>query len=199
MLNRCDWCLTDPLLKKYHDIEWGVPLHDDCRHYEFLVLESAQGGLSWLTVLRKREGYRRHFAGFDPVKVAMFSGQEIKTMLHDRGVIRNRAKLEAAVHNAGCVLDIQAEHGSFSRWLWNFVDGIPVQPRRLRASQWPTTTDLSDRVSKELKHRGFRFLGSTVIYAHLQAAGLVNDHLVGCFRHQAIAEKTIASAPASLG
>ena len=184
---RCPWCVSDPLLRAYHDAEWGVPLHDDRGHYEFLVLEAAQAGLSWLTVLKKREGYRKRFAGFDPTVVVKFGPAEIESMLLDAGIVRNRAKVVAAVHNAGRVLEVQAEFGSFSTYLWNFVDGVVVD-RQLRShASLPGSTPLSDRVSKDLKQRGFKFVGSTVIYAHLQAAGLVNDHLVDCFRHAQVA------------
>ena len=182
----CAWAVTDPLLNHYHDTEWGVPVHDDRRHYEFLVLEAAQAGLSWLTVLRKRDGYRRHFADFDPARVAKFGAREIEAMLLDPGIVRNRAKCTAAVHNAGRFLEVQREQGSFSKWLWGFVDDEPIQPRRRSAKGWPATTALSDRVSRELKARGFKFVGSTVVYAHLQAAGLVNDHLVGCPRWRVV-------------
>ncbi len=183
---RCTWCLSDPLLLAYHDAEWGVPVHDDRRHYEFLVLEAAQAGLSWLTVLRKREGYRRRFADFDAAAVARFGEPEIAAMLLDPGIVRNRAKVRAAVHNASRVLAVQEEWGSFSAYLWSFVDGKPIDGRREKPGDWPANTELSDRVSKDLKRRGFAFVGSTVIYAHLQAAGLVNDHLVSCFRHDAV-------------
>jgi DNA-3-methyladenine glycosylase I len=183
---RCPWCLSDPLLRAYHDAEWGVPVHDDRRHYEFLVLEAAQAGLSWLTVLGKREGYRKRFAGFDPAVVAGFGPAEIEAMLLDAGIVRNRAKVVAAVANAARVLEVQAERGSFSAYLWDFVDGKPVDGRRTTHAGLLPTTPLSDAISKDLKRRGFKFVGSTVIYAHLQAAGLVNDHLVSCFRHDEV-------------
>lgn len=180
---RCPWCEGDPLLRAYHDAEWGVPLRDDRGHYEFLVLEAAQAGLSWLTVLKKRAGYRRWFADFDAEQVARFGPTEIEAMLVDPGIVRNRAKVVAAVHNAGRVLAIQEDRGSFSAYLWDFVDGRPVDSERTTHAGMPGSTPLSDRVSKDLKRRGFKFVGSTVVYAHLQAAGLVNDHLVSCFRH----------------
>jgi DNA-3-methyladenine glycosylase I len=183
---RCPWCESDPLLTAYHDAEWGVPLRHDRGHYEFLVLEAAQAGLSWLTVLRKREGYRRRFAGFDAEAVARFGAADIEAMLTDPGIVRNRAKVEAAVGNAARVLALRESHGSLSDYLWGFVDGTPVDGRREKPSDIPAKTDLSDKVSKDLKARGFKFVGSTVIYAHLQAAGLVNDHLLSCPRHDAV-------------
>jgi DNA-3-methyladenine glycosylase I len=185
-MTRCPWCESDPLLRAYHDAEWGVPLYDDRGHYEFLVLEAAQAGLSWLTVLRKREGYRKRFAGFDPAVVARFGTAEIEAMLLDPGIVRNRAKVVAAVHNAGRVLEVQSEVGSFTKYLWGFVDGKPIDSQLTSHAAIPAKTPLSDRVSKDLKRRGFKFVGSTVVYAHLQAAGLVNDHLVSCFRHSAL-------------
>jgi DNA-3-methyladenine glycosylase I len=183
---RCSWCLSDPLLVAYHDAEWGVPSHDDRVHYEFLVLEAAQAGLSWLTVLRKREGYRRHFAGFDASVVAGYGRPEIEAMLADPGVVRNRAKIEAAVGNAARILEVQQEHGSFAAYLWRFVDGRPLDRQVQSPKDWQPRSEVSDAISKDLKKRGFKFVGSTVIYAHLQAAGLVNDHLVTCFRHDAL-------------
>ena len=179
---RCSWAGDDPQMVAYHDTEWGVPTHDERKHYEFLVLEAAQAGLSWRTVLHKREGYRRQFADFDPGVVATFGPERIEAMLLDPGIVRNRAKVTAAVHNASKFLLVQQEFGTFSRWLWNFVDGRPVDARRVPGT-WPATTELSDRVSKALKGRGFKFVGSTVIYAHLQATGLVNDHATDCFRY----------------
>ena len=180
---RCAWCLSDPLLRAYHDAEWGVPTRDERHHYEFLVLESAQSGLSWLTVLRKRDGYRRHFADFDAERVARFGPAEIEAALLDPGIVRNRAKVEAAVNNARRVLEIREQRGSFADWLWDFVDGRPIDGRRAQTGEIPATTPLSDRVAKELKARGFKFLGSTVVYAHLQATGVVNDHLLACAWH----------------
>ncbi len=179
----CTWPGDDALMGRYHDAEWGTPVHDDHRQFEFLALEAAQAGLSWRTVLYKREGYRAQFAGFDPAVVAAYGEAEIARMMLDRGVVRNRAKLTAAVHNASRVLELAAEHGSFSAWLWQFVDGRPIVNRWTRTDQIPGHTPLSDRVSKALKQRGFKFVGTTVVYAHLQAAGFVNDHLVGCPRH----------------
>jgi DNA-3-methyladenine glycosylase I len=172
---------------EYHDREWGVPVHDERTQFEFLVLESAQAGLSWYTVLRKREAYRRAFAGFDPVAVARYTQADVERLLGDVGLIRNRAKIEAAVGNARCFLEIQAQHGGFADFLWRFVDGKQVVNHWRVPSEVPATTPLSDRLAREMKRRGFRFLGSTVLYAHLQATGLVNDHLVSCFRHGEVA------------
>jgi DNA-3-methyladenine glycosylase I len=169
-------------LTPYHDDEWGVPVHDDRRHYEFLVLEAAQAGLSWLTVLKRREGYRKAFAGFDPEAVARFSANRIEVILADPGVIRNRQKIESAVGNARALLEVRDEFASFDAYLWGFVDGTPVHNAWRSIDKIPATTPLSVAVSKDLKQRGFRFVGPTVCYSHLQAAGLVNDHLVSCFR-----------------
>ena len=184
MLTRCDWCLgvSDAYLE-YHDQEWGNPVVDDRGQFEFLVLESAQAGLSWSTVLHKRAGYRRAFAGFDPERVARFNRRSVERLVGDAGIIRNRLKIEAAIGNARAFLELQARHGSFSTWLWDFVDGRPVVNQWREMREVPATTPLSDRVSKELKAQGFRFVGSTIVYAHLQATGLVNDHLVSCYRH----------------
>ena len=181
---RCPWSegVSDAYLA-YHDTEWGVPVHDDPTQFEFLVLEAAQAGLSWSTVLHRRDGYRRAFAGFDAAKVARFTPKRIAAILQDPGVIRNRLKVESAVSNARAFLAVQAEFGSFSDYLWRFVDGRPVQNAWREQREVPATSPVSDAVSKDLKKRGFRFVGSTIIYAHLQATGLVNDHLAGCFRH----------------
>jgi DNA-3-methyladenine glycosylase I len=188
-MERCSWCGDDPLYVEYHDSEWGCPLHDEGRHFEFLLLETQQAGLSWITILRKREAYRRAFAGFDPEKVARFDQAKIEALLGDLGIIRNRRKIEAAVKNARAFLELRDEHGSFDAWLWNFVDGRPVDGKRRTLAEIPTTTALSDRVAKEMKARGFSFVGSTTIYAHLQAIGLVNDHLLSCFRYKEVARK----------
>ena len=185
---RCHWALpTQAGMVEYHDSEWGVPVRDERTQFEFLVLESAQAGLSWYTVLRKREGYRRAFADFDPAQVARYSQADVERLLGDPGLIRNRAKIEAAVNNAQRFLEVQAAHGSFCEFLWGFVDGRPIVNHWREPAEVPATTALSDRLARELKRLGFRFLGSTVLYAHLQATGLVNDHLVGCFRHGEVA------------
>jgi DNA-3-methyladenine glycosylase I len=186
---RCDWALQgDADYVAYHDHEWGVPVHDDRRHFEFLILEGAQAGLSWATILRKRDGYRRAFAGFDPVKVARFTERKIEKLLLDPSIVRNRAKVRSAVGNARAFLAIKEELGSFDDYVWSFVGGKPIHNRWRRNSQVPATTKESDALSRDLKRRGFQFVGSTVIYAHMQATGMVNDHLTGCFRYGACAE-----------
>lgn len=184
---RCPWARS-PEEIAYHDTEWGVPVHDEWRHFEFLVLEGAQAGLSWLTILRKREGYRRAFAGFDPERVASFGPDDVERLLADPGIVRNRLKVHSAIRNAGHFLQIQKDYGSFDTFLWDFVEGRPVVNTWKEMAQVPATTPLSDRVSRELKKRGFNFVGSTVIYAHLQAVGVVNDHLTSCFRHAPLAD-----------
>lgn len=183
MTKRCPWCGDDPLYQVYHDREWGVPTTDDRKLFEFLVLESAQAGLNWLTILRKREGYRKAFANFDAEKVARFTPKKVERLLADPGIVRNRLKIESAIGNARLFLKLQSEHGSFARYLWQFVDGEPIQNRWRSLRQVPATTELSDTVSRDMKRRGFRFFGSTICYAHLQAMGIVNDHLVDCHRH----------------
>ncbi|HEX5470244.1 MAG TPA: DNA-3-methyladenine glycosylase I [Lacipirellulaceae bacterium] len=185
---RCDWVSRGgDLMAAYHDEEWGVPVHDDRKQFEFLTLESAQAGLSWLVVLRKREAYRRAFADFDPEKVARFTDKRIEQLLVDPGIIRNRLKIAAAVTNARKFLDVQEEFGSFDKYIWRFVDGRPIQSRLARSKDLPTKSKQSDALSKDLKQRGFKFVGSTIVYAHMQAVGMVNDHLVTCFRHKAVA------------
>jgi DNA-3-methyladenine glycosylase I len=168
---------------RYHDEEWGLPVHDDRKHFEFLVLEAAQAGLSWSTILRKREGYRSAYRGFDPAVAARFNEKSVARLLADPGIVRNRLKIESSIHNARRFLAVQEELGSFDRYLWDFVDGKPVVNRWTELSHIPANTPLSDRISKDLRQRGFRFVGTTIVYAHLQAVGVVNDHLVGCFRH----------------
>jgi DNA-3-methyladenine glycosylase I len=181
--NRCPWCEGADLYRRYHDEEWGVPVHDDRKHFEFLVLESAQAGLSWSTILKKRENYRKAYRGFDPQIVARFGARDIERLLKDAGIVRNRLKIESSINNAKRFLEIREEFGSFDAYLWDFVGGSPVVNRRRTLSEIPAKTELSDWISKDLKTRGFRFVGSTIIYAHLQAVGVVNDHLVGCFRY----------------
>jgi DNA-3-methyladenine glycosylase I len=180
---RCPWCGTDPLYQAYHDEEWGVPLHDEHRLFEFLILEGAQAGLSWLTVLKKRAHYRRVFDGFDPQKVARYSPKKVEALLADPGIVRNRLKVEATVTNARAFLDLAAREPSFDHWLWGFVDGRPVINHYRRLGDVPAETDRSRQLSKALKQRGFRFVGPTIVYAFMQATGMVNDHLTGCFRH----------------
>lgn len=171
----------------YHDEEWGVPVHDDRKQFEFLTLESAQAGLSWLVVLRKREAYRRAFANFDPEKVARFNDKRIAGLLNDEGIIRNRLKITAAINNARCFLEVQEEFGTFDKYIWSFVGGRPIQNRIASMKHLPATSQESDALSKDLKQRGFKFVGSTIVYAHMQAVGMVNDHLVFCFRHKTVA------------
>jgi DNA-3-methyladenine glycosylase I len=184
---RCEWVNgADPLMVEYHDREWGLPVHDDRQHFEFLVLEAAQAGLSWSTVLRKREGYRKAFSDFDPEKVARYTDRRIEKLLLDPSIIRNRLKVQAAVRNAKQFLAVQEEFGTFDTYCWRFVDGTPRDGRRKGNGDTPATSPESDAFSKDLKSRGFSFVGSTVIYAHMQAVGMVNDHLLGCFRHSEV-------------
>jgi len=184
---RCVWVNPDdPLMVDYHDREWGLPVHDDRKHFEFLVLEGAQAGLSWSTILKRREGYRRAFAGFEPEKVARFTDRQIEKLVQDPSIIRNRMKIEAAVRNARQFLAIQKEFGSFDGYAWRFVDGRPILNRRKGMGDIPATSPESDAFSKDLKRRGFGFVGSTIIYAHMQAVGMVNDHLVDCFRYREV-------------
>ena len=180
---RCGWCGSDPLYVAYHDREWGVPVRNEKRLFEFLVLEGAQAGLSWITILRKRDAYRRAFDGFDPKLVARYDARRIRALLGDAGIVRNRLTIESAVKNARAFLAVQEEFGSLSKYQWGFVDGEPLVSRYRTLKQIPPRTAVSDRFSKDLKKRGFSFVGSTIIYAHLQAVGMVNDHLVGCCRH----------------
>ena len=180
---RCPWCLGNDLYRLYHDEEWGVPAHNDAVHFEFLILEGAQAGLSWLTVLRKREAYRKAFAGFDPDKVARFSASMVEKLLKNSGLIRNRLKISSAINNAQRFLVVQKEFGSFDNYIWDFVGGKPRVNKWRTMKQVPATSRQSDALSKDLKKRGFRFVGSTIIYAHMQACGLVNDHLTSCFRY----------------
>lgn len=182
-MKRCSWCEENELYIKYHDKEWGTPIHDDKKHFEFLVLESFQAGLSWLTILKKRENFKKAFDGFDPKKVARYNEKKIKKLLKDPGIIRNRRKIEAAINNAKRFLEVQNEFGSFDKYIWGFTDFKSKINSWKRMSQIPATTKLSDEISKDLKNRGFKFVGSTTIYAHMQAIGLVNDHIVSCFRY----------------
>jgi len=184
-LSRCAWAKgVDGLYARYHDREWGVPVHQDRKLFEFLLLEGAQAGLSWATILRKREAYRGAFAGFDPARVARFGRRETARLLRNPGIVRNRLKVEAAVSNARAFLEVQEEFGSFDRYIWRFVDGRPIQNRRKSLRDIPPTTRESDALSRDLKKRGFKFVGSTIMYAHMQATGMVNDHLVSCFRYR---------------
>ncbi len=184
MKKRCSWCGDDPLYVKYHDKEWGVPVTDDKTLFEFIILEGAQAGLSWITVLRKREGYRALFDNFDVDKIARYTDKKLDELLLDARIIRNRLKVYGARKNAQAFLDVQEEHGSFSDYIWAFVDGTPVQNSWKSLSQLPATSPVSDTISKDMKKRGFTFVGSTIIYAHMQASGMVNDHTQDCFRHR---------------
>lgn len=180
---RCWWCGDDPLYVAYHDTEWGVPVQDDATLFEFLILETFQAGLSWITVLRKRENFRTAFDNFDYKKIALYSEDKIQALLQDPGIIRNKLKVRAAVSNAQAFLRIQEVHGSFSDYIWGFVDGKQLQNNFESKNEVPANTPLSDRISKDLKSNGFKFVGTTVVYAHMQATGMVNDHVVDCFRH----------------
>lgn len=184
---RCPWSGSEEIYVTYHDEEWGVPVRDDRKLFEFVLLEGAQAGLSWLTILKRREGYRKAFAGFDAAKVARFDAKKQAALLQDAGIIRNRAKVESAVKNARAFLKLQEEFGSFAEYQWRFVDGAPVQNAWTEQKQVPATSPVSDAMSKDLKRRGFSFVGSTIMYAHMQAVGVVNDHLVTCFRHREVA------------
>jgi DNA-3-methyladenine glycosylase I len=184
-INRCQWAEGVSLdYIRYHDEEWGVPVHDDHTQFEFLILEGAQAGLSWSTILNKRAGYRKLFAEFDPEKVARFTKKRVEKMLLDPSIVRNRLKVESAVTNAKAFLAIQNEFGTFCDYIWGFVDGKPIQNKFREDSEVPATSPESDALSKDIKKRGFRFVGSTIIYAHMQAVGMVNDHVIGCFRHR---------------
>lgn len=184
-MEKCEWCLGKfPEYEKYHDEEWGVQVHDDRKHFEFLILEGAQAGLSWSTILKKREGYRKAFAGFDPQKIASFSALDVERLCANPEIIRNKLKIKGAVNNASRFLQVQTEFGSFDNYIWGFVDGVPVVNKWKEMKEVPATSPVSDALSKDLKQRGFKFVGSTVLYAHLQACGLINDHLIKCFRYK---------------
>jgi DNA-3-methyladenine glycosylase I len=183
-MERCPWPGIDEMYIKYHDEEWGVPVHDDHKHFEFLVLEGAQAGLSWATILKRRDNYRKAYDNFDPAIVAKYDEAKVAELLANAGIIRNRKKIESSINNARLFLDVQKEFGSFDYYIWSFVDHKPVINSWKTLSEIPAKTELSDRISKDLKKRGFSFVGSTIIYAHIQAIGLVNDHLVSCFRYR---------------
>lgn len=182
-MKRCPWAVTDPIYILYHDQEWGLELHDDRKLFEFLILEGMQAGLSWLTILKKRENFRTAFDNFDPNKVALYDKRKVRFLLSNAGIIRNRLKIEAAITNARAFLNVQEEFGSFDRYIWQFVDGTPKINHWTSLRQIPVRTPESDAMSRDLKSRGFKFVGSTICYAHMQATGMVNDHLVSCFRH----------------
>ncbi len=185
---RCQWCGQDPLYIAYHDREWGVPAQDDRRLFEMLILEGAQAGLSWLTILRKRENYRQAFDGFDPEKMAGYGAQDIRRLMSDAGIVRNRLKIEAAIQNARAFIDITEAYGSFGNFIWRYVNYRPIQNRWRNISEIPAMTAESDQMSRDLKTRGFKFIGPTICYAYMQSVGMVNDHVVGCFRHATIAD-----------
>ncbi|HAF45507.1 MAG: DNA-3-methyladenine glycosylase [Sideroxydans sp. GWF2_59_14] len=185
---RCAWCGDSALYQTYHDTEWGVPLHDDRELFEFLILEGAQAGLSWITILKKRENYRAAFDGFDAARIVRYGAGKIDALLQDPGIVRNRLKVAAAVTNAQKFLEVQAEFGSFDRFIWQFVDGKPKQNKWRSLADIPASTVESDAMSKELKRRGFKFVGSTICYAHMQATGMVNDHTTDCYRHKELSK-----------
>lgn len=189
-MTRCRWSLSSPLMIAYHDTEWGVPLHDDRRLFEFLVLDGFQAGLSWAIVLGKREGFRRAFHGFDARRIARYTARDVRRLLADPGIVRNRLKIGAAIANARRFLETQGEFGSFDRYIWQFTGGAPLVNRRRTMAQIPARTEVSDAMSRDLRRRGFRFVGSTICYAFMQAAGMVNDHTVDCFRYRELAEAT---------
>ncbi len=199
MKYRCEWCGDDPLYRAYHDDEWGVPVYDDRRLFEMLVLEGAQAGLSWLTILRKRENYRRAFDGFDIPAVAAYSSADMQRLLEDAGIVRNRLKIEAAIRNAKGTLEIIREAGSLHSFLWSHVDHAPRQNNWTGLRELPARTEQSDRMSTALKSRGFNFVGSTICYAFMQAVGMVNDHMVGCYRHAAVRAMAQAEMPGACG
>lgn len=194
-MQRCEWCESSDLMRAYHDEEWGVPLHDDRRHFEFLVLDAFQAGLSWSTILNKRERFRRAFDGFDPRRVARYHRRSVARLMADAGIVRNQQKIAATIGNARAFLAVQRRYGSFDAFIWSFVRGAPRQPVRKALRQIPATSTDSDRMSRALRELGFRFVGSTICYAYMQAAGLVNDHLVRCFRHAEVARLATARGP----
>ena len=185
-LRRCGWAEVNDLMREYHDREWGVPVHDDRKLFEYMVLDGFQAGLSWATILNKRDNFRRAFDDFDPTRIARYTKRKVEKLMADAGIVRNRQKIESAIGNAKAFLELQREYGSFDAFIWQFVGGAPRQNRWRTMKQIPTTSPVSDRMSKDLKSRGFRFVGSTICYAFMQAAGLVNDHVVTCFRHDPI-------------
>jgi DNA-3-methyladenine glycosylase I len=183
---RCAWCGNDPLYIEYHDTEWGVPVYDDAKLFEFLILETFQAGLSWITILRKRENFRQAFDNFDYKKIAKYNDAKFEALLNDAGIIRNKLKIKATISNALAFMEIQKEFGSFSAYIWGFVEGKPIKNNWKSLSELPAKTALSDLISKDLKKRGFKFVGSTVIYAHMQATGMLNDHIIDCFRYHQV-------------
>ena len=192
-MTRCPWGETNDLYIKYHDEEWGVPVHDDRKHFEFLTLEAAQAGLSWLTILRKRENYKKAYSHFDPLRVSKYGDKDIDRLLQNEGIVRNLKKIEASVNNARKFMEIKKEFGSFDNYVWRFVDYKPMVNRWKDVKEIPSKTALSDQISEDLMKRGFRFIGSTIVYSYLQAVGIVNDHIVGCFRYPQIISLTAQS------
>ena len=190
-ISRCKWCEKDSLYIKYHDNEWGTPIHDEQKLFECLILETFQAGLSWITVLRKRDNFRKAFDNFDYKKVALYDEDKIQGLLQDTGIIRNKLKVRATVSNAQAFLKVQKEFGSFDKYIWSFVDWKPIQNKWKTTKELPASTELSDLLSKDLKKRGFKFVGSTVVYAHMQATGMVNDHTIDCYRYDELSTKTI--------
>lgn len=186
MCNRCAWANGNELMKKYHDEEWGVPLHDDTKLFEFLIMESFQAGLSWQIVLNKRENFRKAFDNFDPIKISKYDENKINKLANDASIIRNRKKIEACVNNAQCFIEVQKEFGNFDKYIWQFVNYKPIVNQFSTLSELPAKTPLSDKIAADLKKRGFKFIGSTVIYSHMQATGMVNDHFVDCFRYREV-------------
>jgi DNA-3-methyladenine glycosylase I len=184
--HRCGWCLGDPIYEAYHDTEWGVPVKDDDSLFEFLILETFQAGLSWITILRKRENFRNAFDNFDYKKIANYKQKKIDTLIEDAGIVRNKLKIHATISNAQAFMEVQKEFGSFSKYIWGFTNGKPIKNKVKNHKEAPPTTELSDVLSKDLKKRGFKFVGSTVIYAHMQATGMVNDHEINCFRYDEV-------------
>lgn len=187
-MKRCAWGSSNPLMIAYHDTEWGVPLHDDRLLFEFLVLEGMQAGLSWSTILNKRENFRAAFHQFEVARVARYTGRDVERLLKNAGIIRNRLKIEAAINNAQRFIEVQNEFGSFDAYIWGFVDGRPIKNRWRSMQEIPAKTPLSDAISRDLLKRGFKFVGSTIVYAHMQATGMVNDHTVDCFRYEAVSQ-----------
>ncbi len=185
-MDRCEWCGDDPLYVAYHDLEWGVPVHDDRRLFEFIVLEGAQAGLSWITILRKRDNYRRAFAEFDIATVAGYDDEDVARLLQDSGIVRNRQKVHSAVNNARAALDLISDAGSLSSYFWDWVDGEPIKHDFKTLAEIPATIPLAETLSQDMKRRGFTFFGPTIAYAHMQATGLVNDHVVSCFRYEEV-------------
>jgi DNA-3-methyladenine glycosylase I len=195
---RCPWCLRSEIYRRYHDEEWGVPVHDDRKLFEFLTLEGAQAGLSWSTILAKRENYRKAFARFDPEKVARFGARDAELLMRDPGIVRNRLKIESTIGNARAFLEVRREFGTFDAYLWGFVNGRPLRSRRRSMKEVPDRTAVSDAISRDLERRGFRFVGSTIVYAFMQAVGVVNDHLTSCFRRGRLAGPPSATSSAKL-